>query len=264
MAPADDDELDDGPDSDSDEYSDEFEDSEEDFDEDGDFDEDEATEPASAGLIERARALIRPPARAPSPSTTPTSPKRQVDRLDDRERRLCFAASGAAVVIGVIIYVTERSNPHFRLAKGQLTPQTTLVLGIVCGALLLVATLLGRRAPVGFVALFTFLFLGTRYFAGVPFLILAVWLLYRSYKFQKEATAKAKAARAGRGEPSSASSRGADRATTTPPRKSNTKSPSRPKGPARPEANKRYTPKRPPVPAPKLSRRERKAAEAAD
>jgi hypothetical protein len=259
MAPTDDDEVDDGSDSeDSEQYEDEHEDEDQYEDEDG------ATEHAPAGLTERARALIRPPTPARSPSTGPASPKRQVDRLDDRERRLCFAASGGAVVIGLIIYLAERSNPHFRLAKGQLTPQTTLVLGIVCGALLLVATLLGRRAPAGFVALFTFLFLGTRYFAGVPFLILAVWLLYRSYKFQKEATAKAKEARAGRAAPSSAGSRGADRAATTPPKKSNAKAPSRSKAPSRPEANKRYTPKRPPVPAPKLSRRERKAAEAAD
>ena len=98
---------------------------------------------------------------------------------------------------GVLIYVSETHNKNFRLAKGQLTPQTTLVLGIVCGALLLGATFLGRRAPVGFVALFTFLMFGTSTLPlGLPFLVLAVWLLYRSYKVQKEATAKLRAARA--------------------------------------------------------------------
>jgi hypothetical protein len=109
------------------------------------------------------------------------------------------------------------------------------------------------------VALFTFLFLGTRYFAGVPFLILAVWLLYRSYKFQKEATARAKEARAERATSSPTTTRAADRSAKTTTRKSGTT-----KGPSRPEANKRYTPKRPPAPAPKLSRRERKAAGASD
>jgi hypothetical protein len=232
-------------------------------DDDPEFDEDEADgdeppDPAPSGLIGRARGLVRAPTTTHSSSTDTTSPKRQVDRLDDRERLLSFVAAGGAVVIGLIIYVTEQSNHHFRLAKGQLTPQTTLILGIVCGALLLVATLFGRRAPVGFVALFTFLFLGTRYFAGVPFLVLAVWLLYRSYKFQKEATARAKEARTDRAAPSP-TSRGADRSPKTTTRKSGTA-----KGPSRPEANKRYTPKRPPAPAPKLSRRERKAAEASD
>jgi hypothetical protein len=240
-----------------DDDQDEDPDFEEDFDEAGD--EADATEPAPAGLIGRARGLVRTPT-TPGPSSTDAgSPKRQVDRLDDRERRLSFAAAGGAVVIGLIIYLTEQSNPHFRLAKGQLTPQTTLILGIVCGVLLLVATLFGRRAPVGFVALFTFLFLGTRYFAGVPFLILAVWLLYRSYKFQKEATARAKEARSDRAAPSPSTSRAADRSTKTTARKSGTA-----KGPSRPEANKRYTPKQPPPPAPKLSRRERKAAGASD
>ena len=110
-------------------------------------------------------------------------------------------------------------------------------------------------------ALFTFLIFGTStIFLGLPFLALAVWLLYRSYKIQKEAAAKLRAdtvaghARAGdqagrlRAGPSVGRVRG-----------------SRKKGPGRrPEANKRYTPKRPPPPAPKPSRRERKAAEAAD
>ena len=88
------------------------------------------------------------------------------------------------MVFGVIIYVAgaEQTLPT---GKGQL-PQTTLILGLVSGVLLLVATLIGRRAPVGFVALFAFLF-GTQHLVGLPFLILAVWLLYRSYKVQKEA-----------------------------------------------------------------------------
>jgi hypothetical protein len=93
----------------------------------------------------------------------------------------------------------------------------------------------------------------------VPFLILAVWLLYRSYKFQKEATARAKEARADRAAPSSTTSRATDRST-----KAQTRKPAATKGKSRPEPNKRYTPKRPTAPAPKLSRRERKAAEASD
>ena len=119
-----------------------------------------------------------------------------VDRLDGRERRFSIVGAFGAVLFGVLIYVSETHDKSFRLAKGQLTPQTTLILGIVCGALLLGATYLGRRAPVGFVALFTFLMFGTSTLPlGLPFLVLAAWLLYRSYKAQKEATAKLRAAR---------------------------------------------------------------------
>jgi hypothetical protein len=184
--------------------------------------------------------------------------KRAVEQLDDRERLYSFVAAGLAVVLGLLIYFIENDNKHFRLAKGQLTPQTTLAVGLISGALLFGATWLGRRAPVGFISLFAFLFFGTRYFVGVPFLLLGVWLLYHSYKVQKEANALRKANRA--------------TGTAAPERSSGAKAPptkadrtSRPsKGPARPEANKRYTPKRPPPPAPKPSRRERKATKASD
>jgi putative Ca2+/H+ antiporter (TMEM165/GDT1 family) len=160
------------------------------------------------------------------------------------------------VVIGVVIYLVETGDRNFRVTKGVVTPQTTLVLGILFGALLLSATLFGRRAPMGF----TFLAFGTRYLAGVPFLALAVWLLYRSYKFQKEATARVRAAKAESGG-SSPSSR---RSPTTSTRTKSAPKGSTAKGPARPEANKRFTPKRPPPPAPKPSRRERKATQASD
>ena len=180
---------------------------------------------------------------------------RSIDRLDERERRLSFAAAGLAAVFGIAVYVAETSNHHFRLAKNQLTPQTTLILGLAAAALLLITTFIGRRAAVGFVALFTFLAFGTQYLLGVPFLALAIWLLYRSFKIQREASAAARAARA---ESSSA------RTTTarTSSRPASTRRGSRSKtSKSGPEANKRFTPKRPPPPAPKPSRRDRKAAE---
>jgi hypothetical protein len=184
--------------------------------------------------------------------------KRAVEQLDDRERLYSFVASGLAVVLGLLIYFIESDNKHFRLAKGQLTPQTTLAVGLISGALLFGATWLGRRAPVGFISLFAFLFFGTRYFVGVPFLLLGVWLLYHSYKVQKEANALRKANRStGTAAPDRSSG------SKAPPTKADRTSRAN-KGPARPEANKRYTPKRPPPPAPKPSRRERKATKASD
>jgi hypothetical protein len=196
------------------------------------------------------------------PGRSARSAKWAVDRLDSRERRLSFVAAVGAALFGVLLYLYETQNKNFRLAKGQLTPQTTLVLGLVCGGLLFGATFIGRRAPVGFVALFTFLLFGTStLFFGLPFLVLAVWLLYRSYKVQKEATAKLRAERAEGSATTTASGRNGTRPSSAP--RSSTAG-SRKKGPAKPEANKRYTPKRPPPPAPKPSRRERKAADASD
>ena len=132
-----------------------------------------------------------PPSRAadPGPGIVAEAGDGPIDKARPPGAAFSFVASVGAVLFGVVIYLVETENSHFRLPKGQLTPQTTLILGIASGALLLGATLIGRRAPVGFVALFTFLAFGTRIFSGMPFLVLAVWLLYRSYKFQKEAAA---------------------------------------------------------------------------
>ena len=211
--------------------------------------------PGSSPADRRGDTGDRPP--------RPRSSKQIVERLDDRERTLCFAASGLAVLAGILIYLVEHENPHFRLSKGQLTPETTLVIGLAVGVLLLGATLLGRRAPVGFVALFAFLAFGTQYFAGIPFLVLAVWLLVRSYKFQKEAAATRKASMASGSSPSRPGTRGTRGAATTTGTKSGAARSSS-KGPSAAEANKRYTPKRPAPPPPKPTRRERKTAQASE
>ena len=226
--------------------------------------------PAKPSLNDRIRSRLQPPDTARTPTSKSTSPspaqstKRIVERLDDRERRLCFAASGLAVLAGIVIYVVEHENSHFRLRKGELTPETTLVIGFAVGALLLVATLIGRRAPVGFVALFAFLAFGTQYFAGIPFLVLAVWLLVRSYKYQKEAAATRKASMAGGVTPARGGPRGSSPTSSRTGASRSVSKGTSTKGPSTPEANKRYTPKRAPLPPPKPSRRERKAAQASD
>ncbi len=210
-------------------------------------------------LADRVRNGIRP--TGTDTAGTPRSTKRAIERLDDRERRICFAASGLAVLTGVLIYVVETENKNFRLRKGELTPQTSLVIGLITGALLLVATLIGRRAPVGFVSLFVFLAFGTQYFSGIPFLVLAVWLLYRSYKYQKEAAANRRAAMAD--SPSAPSSRSRGPTGGSAAGRTGSKGASK-KSPTQPEGNKRYTPKRPLPPPPKPSRRERKSARAGE
>jgi hypothetical protein len=231
--------------------------------EDTDFDDGAAADrPAPRpGRFERIRGSVQSANIEPGKSDVST--KWAIDRLDERERRFSFAAAGGALLFGTMIYLLETQNANFRLSKGQLTPQGTLVVGLVAGGLLFGATLLGRRAPVGFVALFTgAAFGGSFLFLGLPFFGLAIWLLFRSYKIQREAAANVRSARAG----TSRSSPSVTRSAVSSAKASKNSSPrsGRTKGPAMPEANKRYTPKRPPPPAPKPSRRERKAAQASD
>ncbi len=185
------------------------------------------------------------------------STKWAIDRLDEREKRYSLVGAVAAAAFAVSIYLDETNNKRFRLAKGQLTPQATLVVGIICAALLLGAALLGRRAPVGFVALFTGAsFSSSFFFLGLPFFVLAVWLLYRSYKVQRDANMAATAAGGARTAAAARSSGPAPpRAGRAAPARSGS---SRKKAATGPQANKRFTPKRPPPPKPKPPRRERK------
>jgi hypothetical protein len=189
--------------------------------------------------------------------------KWSIDRLDGRERIYAYTAAVLAVVFSLIIYFEEHPAKHVAHGKSQLSPVTSLLLGLASGIALAVTTRIGRRALVGFVALFAFLSFGTvSTIVGLPFLILAVWLLYRSYKVQKAATVKLKEERAaGRGPaPAPRQSRAEMAATRSAARSGK-------KAPTGPEANKRYTPKKPTPVAPppvKPSWRERRAAKASE
>jgi hypothetical protein len=207
-------------------------------------------------------------ALAPKPPVTPaggTPTKWSVDRLDGRETLYCYAGAGIAVIFTLLIYVGETSEKHFHPIKGQFQPSTALIVGLASAAALVITTWIGRRALVGFVSLFAFLgFENSALVIGAPFLVLAVWLLYRSYKVQKEATAKLKAARSAGGEaPAARTPRGA----ATSGKAAAESRAERKKAAAGPVSNKRYTPKKPapkPIPAPKPSWRERRAAKASD
>ncbi len=203
--------------------------------------------------------------RRPPPQRLPSSVRKQIDRIDARERRFGFVAAVLAVVVGVVVYVVE-TRPHYHLAKGQLSPATSLVLGFVAGALLAGATVLGRRALLAFAALFAFLaFGGAGLFLALPFAVFGGWLLLRSYRLQKDAAASAGTQEGAKGSASSpgravpvTSGRDAGREG-----RGRQKS----KGQAGPTPNKRYTPKKPAPSAPppaKPSWTERRAARAAE
>ncbi len=188
--------------------------------------------------------------------------KWSIDRLDGRERVYAYVASVLAVVFAVIVFVEEHHEKTHSHVKNQLSPETMLLLGVASGVALAVTTRIGRRALVGFVALFAFLSFSTvSAVIGLPFLVLAVWLLYRSYKIQKEATARIKEDRAaGRSEAPPRQTRAEMAAARSAARSGK-------KAPTGPEANKRYTPKKPTRPAPpppKPSWRERRSAKTPD
>jgi len=222
--------------------------------------------PAPAGRMARLERMLAPkPATKSSTGRDGRTTKWSVDRLDGRERLYCYVGAAVAVAFSVLIYVGETTQKNFHPAKGQFSPATALIVGLVSGALLAVTTWIGRRALVGFVALFTFLgFQSSALIAGFPFLVLAGWLLYRSYRVQKEATAKLRAERA---DGASGTARTPRAAASSGRSAAEARSAARKKTPAGPEGNKRYTPKKPaprPVPAPKPSWRERRAAKASD
>jgi hypothetical protein len=199
-----------------------------------------------------------------TPGQADFSTKWSIDRLDEREKRFSFAAAGGAALFAVVTYLAETSNPTFRVAKGQLTPQGSLTIGLIAAGLLLVATLIGRRAPVGFVALFNGVSYGRLYFLGAPFIILAIWLLVRSYRIQRDTTANLRAANNSNGKASApASNRSRTSSAPASPARAPSRSTKPSKKPSGPVANKRFTPKRPPPPPPKPSRRERKSGRAA-
>jgi len=231
---------------------------------------DDAPAPVREGRMARLeRALAPKPAPERSVGAKGGNPtKWSVDRLDGRERLYCYAASGIAVVFALLIYVGETSEKHFHPAKNQFSPTTALLVGLGSAVLLAVATWIGRRAVAGFMALFTFLaFENSAMVIGIPFLVLAGWLLYRSYKVQKEATAKLRAEREASGTGTSDRRDRTPRGSAAAGRAAASDRAGRKKAPTGPEANKRYTPKKPapkPVPEPKPSWRERRAAKASD
>ena len=230
-------------------------------------DEDTGAPAPKRSLLERVLSAQPAAPTKPSVDRNGNPTKWSIDRLDSRERLFCFAAAAMAVVFSVLIYVGESHAKHPVHGKQSLSPATGLLLGLASGVALAVTTRIGRRALVGFVALFAFLSFGTTSsIVGLPFLVLAVWLLFRSYKIQKEATAKLRTDRAAGKTPAPATTR-TSRAEAVAARRAAGRPPGRSKKPAAPEGNKRYTPKRPtppPPPTPKPSWRERRAAKASD
>lgn len=149
-------------------------------------------------------------------------------RLDDRERRLALIASAAAVaVVGVaVVDLSDALSDRILIAS----------IGLVLAGLLAVGARSRRRLPTGLAAVLVAFAAGP--VLGFPFLCLAAWLLFRGGRAAAEEAARRRAEE--------------DDGETTeqePPRRRRRRVPVEatvegPAGPARPTANKRYTPPR--------------------
>jgi hypothetical protein len=166
-----------------------------------------------------------------------------VNKIDQRERRFAYAGALLGLVMVVGLYAPHL---HDKVHRNQADPLTFLVVGVVLSILLAVATAIGRRALVGFLALFIGLSLG--FIAGLPFLALGGWLIARAMRIS-QAQAQAKRAAGGSGGSRADSVKGA-----TGTRRKGREDPATGRG--RPEASKRYTPPKPPA-----RRRKRPAAD---
>ncbi|HEX4245491.1 MAG TPA: hypothetical protein VHY77_07995, partial [Acidimicrobiales bacterium] len=181
-----------------------------DYEEDFDYDE-EPAEPAPASgpqlWAQSAMQRIRGTSGKSGAPLSEKEAKRAIYMVNERERLLSFASAVVAMGFGVAIYVSETSNKHFRLAKSQLTPQTMLLIGLAAGVLLIIATLIGRRALIGFMVFFAGAAFSTNSFIlALPFWALAFYLLYRSSRIQRQRTQELRAERAAR--PRTANTRG--------------------------------------------------------
>lgn len=189
----------------------------------------------------------------------PDNVKQAVNTLDHKERTLGYA--GAALCAAIYIDLTL-THLHEHVPKGQQPPIVALAVGLVLAALLAVATFVGRRALVGFAALFIGFSFGSSIILSIPFLALAGWLIMRALRFNREAKMAAQAASTSSA--SNASRMGSSRSSPVKRTSSNSsgifnRSKSHgSRSQAHPEPSKRYTPpkprKRKPMPPPKETR----------
>ncbi|MGH9207691.1 MAG: hypothetical protein ACRD1G_14245 [Acidimicrobiales bacterium] len=120
--------------------------------------------------------------------------KAMIKKIDRKEKLVCFAASVLAAVGFAIVWVPHL---HDHNASLRSSAQSYLVVGIVMAVALAGATALGRRALIGFVALFIgFGPWGNDIIGTALFLGLAAWLLIRALSLSRN---QADAKRAERG-----------------------------------------------------------------
>jgi hypothetical protein len=220
-----------------------------------------------------ARSVAGPGARTPPADADGASTlsdderRRRIVRLDRRETLIGYLGALLALVMALAVEFPRVLNPKHALVPvnvlagknhtcgpgfkytnvahvgwrcaGNITYPashwlTEMAIMLAFAAALFVAVLIGRRAPLGFVAILTGLAYQSQVgLLGLPFLAGGAWLLIRSWRTQRESLAGAR------------SSKTADTPGTGGASSSRAKASKGTGSPSKPTASKRYTPKTP-------------------
>jgi hypothetical protein len=147
-----------------------------------------------------------------------------VTRLDERERRITLWVAAMGALASVVLWA-----PAFDQAAGLILA----AVGVVLSGLLAAAARSGNRLLTCVAAvLLGFGPWGVAWILGLPYVILATWLLFRDRKASAERRAR-EAPRTGEQEPER---------KRRPRSRARARQPPARERPARPEASKRYTP----------------------
>lgn len=231
----------------------------------------------------RWQRLSAPFLRPPKLDKTPAAPKepdyarltddekrQRIVTVDPIERKIGMAAAAFTAVLAVIetvpymlnkTVVATTTKPVGHHCPNGLTYVThgssaatcngvypashyafPLVVWLVLALAIFVTARIGRRSAVAFSTALTGISFGTVFM--VPFIVVAGWIMLRSWRTQKYGAPNAKTVRPGYTPPP----RGSTRGTRPSRRKKGDTDETRPNGRKPPEANKRYTPKTPPKP----------------
>ncbi len=188
------------------EYDDEEYDVEGDYDEEADYDEDgeadaEPFQPPSAASAVRQSLFSRGRAQ---PATGTAADAAAVKFIDKRERLIGFFFGGILMVLAVVSYLEDRHLVYKSSLKIQnevrhAAPEVLAIL-LVLGALIVLATAMKRRAPLGFAVLFSGMALLSTFgnvVFGIAYLAVGLWLVFRSLR--KTSASRTAAATAGAG-----------------------------------------------------------------
>jgi hypothetical protein len=175
--------------------------------------------------------------------------KRQVFKVDTRERLAGFAAAAVAAAAFCAIWI-PKLHEHLVAAKGKpppLDPSTSLLYGLLMAVAIGVCAVIGRRALLGFVILGVGLGgpWNTFILGQVAYLALAAWLLYHAYQTSNKIRQQAQAGRAASGGGARGSPSPAQEGRASGSGRQGRRRRSEPSGPPKPEASKRYTPPKP-------------------
>jgi len=182
------------------EYDEDAEDEYEDeYDEDSDEEPEEPFEPPSAAGAIRQSLFSRGRAQ---PASGTAADAAAVKFIDKRERIIGFFFGGILMVLAVVSYFEDRHLIYKSSLKIQnevrhAAPEVLAIL-LILGGLIVIATAMKRRAPLGFAILFSGMALLSTFgnvIFGIAYLATGLWLVFRSLR----KTSRSAAATAGGG-----------------------------------------------------------------